>query len=56
MAVTVTYPPTIINDDFIAAYVDNPGVFTRQEAFWIAIERDQEAAELLRLDVLTYAA
>lgn len=52
MAVTVTYPPTIINDDFIAAYVEHPGDYTQQEALEIANERDQEAADQLRIDAL----
>lgn len=38
-------------DSFVAAYVEHPGDYTWREALDIAIERDQAAAEQLRLDV-----
>ena len=40
-------------DSFVAAYVEHPGDYTWHEALWIARDRDQEAADQLRLDVLT---
>lgn len=39
-------------DSFVAAYVEHPGDYTWHEALEIAKERDQEAADQLRLDAL----
>ena len=39
-------------DSFVAAYVEHPGDYTQQEALEIANERDQEAANQLRIDAL----
>ena len=39
-------------DDFVSAYVEHPGDYTQQEALEIANERDQEAADQLRIDAL----
>lgn len=39
-------------DDFVSAYVEHPGDYTWHEALEIAKERDQEAADQLRLDAL----
>ena len=42
----------LLYDELVLAYVDNPGDYTWLEALEIAKERDQAAADQLRLDAL----
>jgi len=45
----------LLYEELVLAYVDNPSDYTWQEALEIANERDQAAADQLRLDVLMSA-